>query len=1347
MRTDPRRYTAAALCGLLVLFTCASSLRAYVTSSSKWTGPIVLHLALGTPASPLTDGSTTWDSVAQAALAAWNPYMGSIQFSGVNASGAAKAQGNGINNVFFSSSVYGSAFGSNTLAITVSYASGNRRVEGDVLFNTAFAWDSYRGAIRFSGGNSIQDFYRVALHEFGHVLGLDHPDQAGQSVQAIMNSTISNLDTLTADDASGALALYVPGGLTAPSISSHPTAQTVTAGATAQFSVTAAGSAPLAYQWSRGGTPVSGATQSTLILSNVSTAVAGTYTVTVSNAAGSVTSNGALLTVLPAATPPQIITHPQSQTAMTGTSVTFTTSVSGTPPFSYQWKRDNQTVAIQSTPNLTLTSVSSANAGAYTVTVSNAAGSATSNAAILTVTPANVAPVIVSPPISRTVALGNPVSFQVVASGTPLPSYQWYHDGIAIPGATSSTFTIASVAQQDAGAYTVVATNSAGFVTSPTALLTISVPPTITTGPVSLTVTAGNPVSLTVSASGSAPLFYQWSKNGSSIPGATASTFTLGFANVSDSGTYTVRVTNSAGSVISSPAVLTVTPASFAPVIQSQPQSAKVAAGGSVTFSVGATGLPTPDYQWSRNGTALSGATSASLVLNNLSPANAGSYTVRVSNSLGSVVSSAAVLTVTTPPSIVTQPASQTVTAGDTVSLSVVATGTAPLSYQWKKDSNLIAGANASTLNFTPISLSDAGAYTVTVQNALGSVTSTVATLTVQPPYSPPKILTHPASQTVISGDTVTFRVVASGLPTPTYQWFNGAALIPGATDSSFSMSGVSIINSGSYRVVVSNSLGSLTSDSAYLTVLAPPHILSAPSSQSAVLGATISLEVSASGTAPLTYQWYRNDTPISGATQPSLTLTTLTNDDAGTYKVTVSNPAGSATSNPFTLSLSAAAAPPVITGGPLTQTAMEGSAVTFTVGASGTAPFTYAWSFNGQDIPGATQSTYQIPNVKLTDAGEYRVRLTNAAGSALSPIATLTVTPPPTAPHIIVQPQSQAVAPGSNVTLQIVADGTGPLRYQWYRDGTPIAGETSSVLQLLNFGAEVTGEYFVQITSAVGSVTSQNASLTLLPPSEVVNLSVRAQAGSGENALTVGFVIRGSSTKSLLLRGIGPTLTSYGVPNVLADPQLRLFREGAQPIGSNDNWGSTQGMATVFTNVGAFELPSASKDSAIVSALAEGSYTAQLTSTDAGTGVALVELYDTQPGSPGARLVNLSVRNFVGTQENTLLVGVIVKGTLPKRLLIRGVGPTLREFNVSGVLEDPKLAVISGADILSENDNWGGTAALKSVFESVGAFALPATSADSAMILSLQPGTYSIRLSGAGDSTGVAILEIYDLP
>lgn len=1218
-----------------------------------------MQLALGTPSSPLIDGSTSWDAVAQSALAAWNPYMGANTFSGVSGSSAPKAQGNGINNVFFSSTVYGSAFGGSTLAITVSYASGNRRVEGDVLFNTAFVWNSYRGPTRFVGLKSVPDLYRVALHEFGHVLGLDHPDQAGQNVPAIMNSTISDLDNLAADDIAGAMSLYLPGGISAPTISSHPSSQTVMVGASVQFSVTATGTAPLTYQWYRNGNPISGATASTLNLISVSASDAGTYKVMVTNSAGSVTSNNATLTVNALTTPPQIITHPQSQTAMAGSSVTLAVTVSGTAPFVFQWKRDNQSVAIQSTPDLILTGLTSANAGSYTVTVSNAAGSVTSNAAVLTVIPAQIAPAIVSPPLSRAVALGAGVSFYVVATGSPAPAFQWRHNGIAIPGATSSTFSIASVALPDAGVYTVVATNIAGSVTSQPAFLTISEPPVILSGPSSLTITAGQSATFSVSASGPPPLAYQWMKNGNEISGATSGTLSIGVAGVNDSGAYTVRVSNSAGSIVSSPAVLTVNPASFAPLIQSQPQSATVPSGGSVTFSVGATGLPAPSYQWSKDGTQIPGAASATLVLSNVTPASAGSYAVRVSNSLGSVVSVAAVLTVTTPPSITTQPASQTVTAGRNVSLSVVATGTAPLSYQWKKGAALITGATGSTLSFNPVALEDAGTFTVTVQNALGSVTSLPATLVVVPPLAPPVILTQPASQTAISGNAVTFHVAASGLPAPTYQWYNGPVLIPGATSPDFTMASVDIGSAGYYRVVATNSQGSATSENAYLTVIAPPRIIQSPANQTATIGSGISFEVIASGTAPLAYQWFKGGSPI----------------------------------------------------------------------------------------PGATQSTLALPAVSAGDAGDYQVRVGNSVGSALSAAARLSVTPAPTPPHIIVQPAGQTVAPGATVTLQVVAGGTGPLNYQWYRDNSAIPNATAATLELTDVQANTAGSYSVLVSSGAGSEMSDTATVSVLPPSQLVNLSVRAQAGSGESALTVGFVIRGSSGKSLLIRGVGPSLTAFGVPGAIPDPQLSLFKEGGVPAGSNNDWGSQPGMTDAFKNVGAFLLPAGSKDSAIASVLGAGAYTAQLTSADTNTGVALVEVYDSNPSTQGAQIVNLSVRNFVGTQENTLLAGIVITGTTPKKLLIRGVGPTLREFGVAGVLEDPRLEVIKAGAVVAENDNWGGSSELKAAFSGVGAFSLPPASADSAMVATLPPGTYSVRLSGAGGTTGVAILEVYDMP
>ena len=168
-----------------------------------------MHLQLGSTAPILTDGSADWGQAAEAALALWNPHMASGQFQVVRRSSAPIGERNSVNNVFFDDAIYGDRFGANTLAVTISYRSGSRIIESDVIFNTAKSFDSYRGALR-----RTIDFRRVAVHEFGHVLGLGHPDEAGQSHTAVMNSIISNTEVLQADDVNGVRALY--GAATAP---------------------------------------------------------------------------------------------------------------------------------------------------------------------------------------------------------------------------------------------------------------------------------------------------------------------------------------------------------------------------------------------------------------------------------------------------------------------------------------------------------------------------------------------------------------------------------------------------------------------------------------------------------------------------------------------------------------------------------------------------------------------------------------------------------------------------------------------------------------------------------------------------------------------------------------------------------------------------------------------------------------------------------------------------------------------------------------------------------------------------------------------------------------------------
>ena len=436
----------------------------------------------------------------------------------------------------------------------------------------------------------------------------------------------------------------------APSITSQPENQSVAADQTATFSVLASGSGTLSYQWNKNGSNITGATSSSYTTPAASIADNGAkYSVSVSNSVNTVTSNTATLEVVAKAVAATITTQPADQSVITGQTATFLVKAVGTS-LRYQWKKNGADIPGASSSSYTTPATSSADNGTkYSVSVSNTEGQVPSSAATLTVSDTAVAPTISTHPAASSVTEGQTASFSVTATGTAPLIYQWQKNDTDINGATSSTYTTPITAIGDNGAlYSVVVINGTGFVTSNKATLTVTaaaVAPAITAQPANQSVTEGQTATFSVTASGTAPLGYQWKKGDTDISGANASTYTTNATAIGDSGAvFTVVVTNSAGSVTSSSATLTVS--AVAPTISTQPTAQTITAGDTATFSVTATGT-SPSYQWKKGDTDIPGATFSSYITPAMGYAgNGAEYSVVVSNSAGTVTSSSARLTV-----------------------------------------------------------------------------------------------------------------------------------------------------------------------------------------------------------------------------------------------------------------------------------------------------------------------------------------------------------------------------------------------------------------------------------------------------------------------------------------------------------------------------------------------------------------------------------------------------------------------------------------------------------------------------------------------------------------------------
>jgi DNA-binding beta-propeller fold protein YncE len=918
------------------------------------------------------------------------------------------------------------------------------------------------------------------------------------------------------------------------------------------------------------------------------------------------------------------------------------------------------------------------------------------------------APGIVTQPQNRTVPTGGTTTFTVVATGVPAPSYQWQRqpagtsefvnlgNDSTYSGVTTATLTVANVlALADGDQFRVVVSNGISpAAVSDGATLTIGVAPVITSA-ATATFRATQAGTFTVTATGTPTPTFSLSGQPVWLSIAAGSGVLSGTPPESAVGQVNFTVIANNGGTSTQAFTLVVEPGVVPPTIQTQPAAVAVSPGQSAAFSVVAQGTAPLSYQWFKNGAAINGATSATFSVANAQVENAANYSVRVTNAAGSTLSNNALLTVNTVPTFTTHPRTQSVLAGGTVTFSVTVTGGTAFNYQWRRNGVAIIGANGASFTIQAVTGADSGLYDVLVGNSVGTAVSSPAELSIVTTPVAPVITSQPAGRTVLAGASTALSVVATGVPAPTYQWRRNGADLPGVVGPTLVFGSAQAGDAGVYQVVVTNGIG---------TVLSAPAVLQvAARSYAGYYFGTFS-----GGNGSFALFVRENNTGVflgylPGATAPVMSLA-----------VTVSD------SGAFLFSQGTIATAAGISGQPARAEALAPVVVSGAIGSDGALSGTVAGgaslSFGGARInDGVTAGV----------AGFYQA---GAGTNATSVFA-------------IVSPNGQSL-----VVAQSGTTFDGGLGSASSAGGITFASTRSTFTAVIQ---PTNGSVGGTLTGAIAA-TVTGASDAALQRQRLVNISSRARVATGDAVAIAGFVIAGEDSKPVLIRAVGPTLGAapFSVPGALAAPRLELYR-GATSLAVNTGIAANRAaIDAAGVQAGAFALGAAGTDAAIVTTLAPGNYTAIVSSATNTAGVALIEVYDLSAPAVGQKLLNIATRAAAGTNENTLIAGFVVPAGSTKRVLIRGVGPGLTPFGVTGVLAQPVLALLNGSTVVATNTNWNTStdaALITTASAQVGAFGL--ANNDSALIATLAPGNYTAQVTGVGGATGVALIEVYELP
>lgn len=1106
-------------------------------------------------------------------------------------------------------------------------------------------------------------------------------------------------------------------------------------GTTVTISVTADGAEPFTYQWQKNGNIISGATNTSLVLANAQLSDTGAYRAVVANSQGNTTSDTAHVFI---GTAPTITLEPApSQTVFAFSGVNFTVTATGIPTPTFQWRKNGVNIAGATNATYSIPSAVVADAGTYSVVVSNGIPpAATSNDAVLIVN--KVSQTITFDPLPAK-TYGNP-AFSLNASASSGLPVSYGSSNTAVAAISGTTVAIAG-----AGTSTITASQggNANYLAAADVLQTLAVSTAglaVTADAKSRAYGGANPMfTVTISGFVNGQTLVTSGVTGTAAFATTANaTSPVGIYSITPSA-GTLNAANYSFSTFTS-GTLTVTPASL--TVTADPKNrpygtANPALTATISAFVNGETLAT---------SGVTGAASLSTTATAASAAGPHPITPTIGSlaatnysfsfTPGTLTISAAPLTVVADDKTRTYGAANPAFTG-------VLTG-------FVNGETLATSGVSGSAAFTTTATAGSSVGTYSIVPGVGSLTATNYNFAT---FTPGTLTVTPAPLTV----TADSKSKTTGEPNPALTatltgFVNGETLATSGVTGSAALSTTATTASPAGAYPITATIGSLnaanysfsTFVAGTLTVAAPispppnmaPSITVQPLSQSAPAGATVTLTVGASGTPSPTFQWRRDGTLIPGATGSTYTVASLTAADAGTYTAVATNAAGIATSNGATLTI--ATAPTIVTH-PQSQTALSGQTVTLSVSAAGTSPISYQWRKNGASISGATGNSFTLTNLKSGDAGAYEVVVTNAAGSVTSNPAVLIVN----APNYLGEYFGR-LTNGGSWALYVRADNTATfIAYLKHRstgivvDLTINADGTFSVVTTEN-EAQTSADDADIVGDSSHSIHRAAAAATVTLSGTIANGEVSGQlSGIGESFSGVKDTGTGSPSRGLFKAvALGPTTgTTYAIVGPSGQALVLTIIPGM--IDGATGTVASNGNLTAATDRGA--------QLAVTLNAAAQTITEDYTPAGATTPIRFAGVADSTPAA--SYLANLSVRSAAGTGDNTLIAGFVVAGGA-KSLLIRAIGPSLANFGVSEALDDPTVSLYSGSTLVNSNDDWNtntNAADIAAVSTRVGAFGLTSTSRDAALLATLAPGAYSVHVVGKGTAAGIALAELYD--